>query len=62
MTHSFEHGDHVYVGPAKKGKVHWMFWCLAHEAGMALLKSPMSGRLRREPIANLTPYAKEVPA
>lgn len=45
--------DHVYVGPPKRGKLHWTVVEVFTNTGMAHLVSPFSGQRRFEPVDRL---------
>lgn len=50
-------GDHVYIGAAEHGKVHWEVVGIIPPR-QALLRSPMSGRHQFEYIENLTLHTR----
>ena len=57
-SQQFEIGDHVYIGPAKEGKVHWEV--VGHGSlNTHILHSPMSGRHRYERGEHLTLHSRK---
>lgn len=61
MTPTLEVGDHVFIGAAGPGKVHWIITLLRID-GLADLESGMTGRRATAPVNNLTLYSKGSPA
>lgn len=55
-----EIGDHVYVGPAEDGKVHWVITSFLSPT-IVMLESPMSGRRQHAPTRSLTLHTKGSP-
>jgi hypothetical protein len=54
VTAGLEEGDHVTIAPS--GKVHWIIVSIS--GGHAFMRSGMTGRKKRLPLANLRLHTK----